>query len=57
MNWAGSEEQHMKKKEMNLVRISESQALWLQMQMRMALPPLFFPAVKALLVSLWARLC
>ena len=47
----------MKKKEMDLVRISESQALWLQMQIRMALPPLFFPAVKALLVSLWARLC
>lgn len=45
----------MKKREMDLVRISESQALWLQMQMRMALPPLFFPAVKALLVSLWGK--
>lgn len=39
------------------IRISESQALWLQTQMRTVLPPPFFPAVKALLVSLQARLC
>ena len=39
------------------LRISESQALWLQTQMRAVLPPPFFPAVKALLVSLQARLC